>query len=67
MSAPGKLRSTDFDQHIVKARAAGLVSVASVYETIQDILKVCEVIEAEDARRETARVASIEFQKGLSQ
>lgn len=53
-----KLLSSDFDEKIAKARSGGLATVASVYETMQAILKVCEVIETEDARREMARAAS---------
>jgi hypothetical protein len=44
-------RSTDLDEPIAKARAAGLAPVADVYETLQDILKIVEVIEAADAGR----------------
>lgn len=58
------LRSSDLDEPIGKAMAAGLAPVAKVFETLRDILTIVESIEAEDAGRLAAHKASINFRGG---
>lgn len=66
MSAAPKLRSTDIEPLIHKAKATGIAPLVGVFTTLQDILTIVETIETEDARRETARAASVKFRSGAA-
>lgn len=54
----------DLQESISKAQSIGATAIVKAYRTILEIVRIVDAVEDETARREAARQASEDFQKG---
>jgi hypothetical protein len=66
MTATNPWRYGNLQESILKAQNIGATAIAKAYRTILEIVRILDAVKDETARREAARKASEDFQKGIS-